>query len=71
MSLEQTFPSRSHNCERKPKGKPLTEAEREAALDHAGIRNLGDPTGPPPRIRKLKNTTPPEVAKKYRQTMHF
>jgi len=65
MSLEQTFPPRGRNCEHKLKGRRATEAERETALDRAGIRNLGDPNGPPGPTKKSKNKTPSDYGRKY------
>jgi hypothetical protein len=55
MSLEQTFPPRGRNCKHRPKSRRPTEKERQAALDRAGVLNLGDPTGPEPTAQNLKN----------------
>jgi hypothetical protein len=70
VSLPQVFPPRSHNCVRKPKGRIPTEVEREAALQRAGMRNLGDPNGPPPRASRLADE-PTKCLKKDFPFLHL
>jgi len=57
MSLPDKFPSGGSRVKKKSKDSPMTEEQRKKILQNAGFLNLGDPSGPPPSVRKKRKSS--------------
>jgi len=52
--MPDKFPPRGPRRHSKSKSLPMSDEEREKFLLNAGLKNLGDPTPPPPSPRKRR-----------------